>query len=196
MKNTRPSFSLRRDFNTVSAPQTALLVVDVQKRYCDPAHENQRGTAMTDLIARRIARIVPQFRAAGVAIHPVYFEREPDIEIESIDCHHFVPAAHDDVTFKQRDSAFANGLLDMRLKSRGIRNLLICGFNLNACVKETALDAVLKGYDTTIIHDMTGNDKLNTEKRHIAVAEMQRRGVDLTRARMVITALTAPQNEP
>ena len=51
----------------------ALLVIDVQKEFCDPA--GRRGNGETEEISGRIQSIVPAFRKAGVPVYAVYFSR-------------------------------------------------------------------------------------------------------------------------
>jgi len=39
--------------------------------------------------------------------------------------------------------------------------LLTCGFNLNACLFKTVMDARAKGYQVRLLRDLSGNDKQN-----------------------------------
>lgn len=175
---------LRTCFEKAAAAQTALLVVDVQKRFCDPYEE--RGTTATATMARRIARLAPQFRKAGMKIFPVYFNRDFNLAPAQLDFYEFKPDADDKLTTKYYDSAFIDTKLAEDLRKNGIINVHICGFNLNACILKTALDTADIGFNTTVIGDMTGNDLYNTADPVIAARKLQDNNVTLARAYTIL----------
>lgn len=164
----------------------ALLLIDIQKKYCDPA--GHRGTAETAAVARKIASIVPAFRAAGLPLYPVYAHRSYDAP--DIDFYEFIPAPHDTVIRKDADSAFKGSKINTILRRDGCRTLLVCGFNLNACVFDTVCDALDAGYAVWLLRDLTGNDRRNPQEREAHYLErMTKMGVHVTDAATALAHL-------
>lgn len=68
-----------------------------------------------------------------------------------------VPASHDDIVQKRTYSAFYNTKLDSLLKkkfsNKGPDVLIITGIHTNICVKHTAFDAFVRGYDVMLPED-------------------------------------------
>ncbi len=153
----------------------ALLVIDVQKEYADPAQG--RGNRETRQVTRRINSLIPAFRAAGLPAYVVYFsdyEKKP----EEIDFYIFRPNPEDKLIAKDEDSAFRGSDIKKILKGDKRKTLLTCGFNLNACVFKTVMDARDNGFNVVLLRDLTGNDNENdrsqTESR---LEQMRARGV-------------------
>jgi maleamate amidohydrolase len=137
-----------------SVRDVALLVVDVQKKYCDPM--TGKGTEATDSIAARIGSITPAFRAAGVPVFAIYFEEEN----KPANFHRFMPdLQHDRLLRKEARSAFNKTDLHNQLKALGIKHVLLCGFNLSACVKDSANDAILQNYTSYILGDLCDDNE-------------------------------------
>jgi nicotinamidase-related amidase len=137
------------------AGEIALLVIDVQKTFCDPDH--YRGNAETAEVAKRIKSIVPEFRKAGIPVYAVYFSIE-EKQAPQIDFYEFTPEADDVLIRKNLNSAFSGGKLKDILQKDQRKLLLTCGFNLNACVYQTAVDAVKEEFEVCVLRDLTGND--------------------------------------
>lgn len=184
--NTPHQETLRPVFN--AAARTALLVVDVQRQFCDPGYD--RGTPTTVMVAQRIARLVPRFRAASCAVFPIYYTPYPDAAVQSYDHFHFQPAPDDTVITKTHDSAFQGTKLGEKLSAGGFTRVHVCGFNFNACVRRTAIDAAANGHITTVIVDMCGNDLWNQRKAIYAANDLRDNGVRLARAGTVLQETT------
>jgi nicotinamidase-related amidase len=137
----------------------ALLLIDIQKEFCDPT--KSRGNDETVVVSHRILSASFEFRAIGLPFYPIYFTRSREEPLKKIDYYGFVPKAKDTVIQKNTDSAFDSSDIDSILKRDGHTDLLVCGFNLNACVRDTVLDAANNGFKVTLIRDLTGNDKWN-----------------------------------
>lgn len=152
---------------------TALLLIDVQKKYADPSQS--RGNAETDRIAKKIAGIAPAFRRAAVKVFPIYFG-EHDLQPAKIDFHRFKPKAKDVIVRKDRDSAFLGSNISDLLHAGGYRNLIVAGFNLSACIKETAIHGCEEGFNVVVLRDLTANDNHNPECALWEVFGMKRRG--------------------
>lgn len=139
---------------------TALLVIDVQKEFCDP--KKKRGTMETDRIAKRIQSIIPAFREAGIPAYVIYFRKKNIFsKFRKIDFHHFSPEPSDMLVAKDKDSAFEGSNIGELLKQHRRTKILACGFNLNACVYQTVRDAIRQGFDVSVLEDLVGNDKKN-----------------------------------
>ncbi len=59
-------------------------------------------------------------------------------------------------------SAFEDAELERRLKESGIERIFICGLHADGCIKETAQQALARGYEVVVIQDASvhlGEDK-------------------------------------
>lgn len=168
----------------------ALLLIDIQKRFCDPAQS--RGNDETVVVSHRILSASFEFRSIGLPFYPVYFTRSRAEPLRKIDYYGFVPKAKDTVIQKNTDSAFDSTDIDSILKRKGHTDLLVCGFNLNACVRDTILDAANHGFKVTLLRDLTGNDKWNDPaEAGRNLDRMTEAGVAVTTARNALTRLRA-----
>lgn len=165
--------------------ETALLIIDVQRTYCAPL--GQRGTMKTRKISNDIKRLTPAFRAAGVPTYVVYYD-ETDKPLREVDFYKVKPGPKDIAVRKYTDSAFRSGKLRTLLEEHGRKKLLVCGFNLSACVAQTVEDARREGYDVTLLRDLTGNDSMNTNEDR-ALEKMTELGVQISTARQVLKNL-------
>ncbi len=151
----------------------AVLVIDVQKHFCDPAQA--RGTKDTDKIAKHIANIVPAFRKADLPIYNIYYYHE-DVARDYIDFHHYAPEGADITHAKYRASAFDGehgGAFAAQLKAREHKNLLLVGFNASACIAETVKDAQKLGFQCAIAVDAIGNDKTINTSQHVTLKTLK-----------------------
>lgn len=149
----------------LAAGHTALLIIDMQRDFCLPGYGAQRagrdiGAAQAAIAP--IARLLAAARAAGVPVAHVGFSTLPghrsdsgpwlaqrrratvsadDLCITGSDGAQFVdalaPQPHEWIVPKHRYSAFSGTDLDMLLRSRGIRTIIVTGVSTNACVEST-----------------------------------------------------------
>jgi nicotinamidase-related amidase len=175
---------------------TALMIIDVQKEFCSPLR--WRGTLQTRAVARDIAHAAPAFRAAGIPVYAVYFVDAADIHMDAAreqmnrgtDHYKFHPAPQDRVILKNWNSAFRHGDVSARIHAAGHRNLLLCGFNLNSCVKETAIDGASAGFNIRLLRDLCGNDRENPEPyTSRAVTKMKENGIIFSDSATELSAL-------
>ena len=186
-------------FNTAAADTSpaqpvarlpALLLIDVQKQFCDP--NLTRGNDETILVSYKIMSASDEFRNAGLRFYPIYFTWSREEPLNKIDYYGFTPKTQDTVIQKNTDSAFDSTDIDSILKRDGYANLLVCGFNLNACVRDTVLDAADKGFNVTLLRDLTGNDKRNDPAEvKDTLDKMAAAGVTVTTARNALARLRA-----
>ena len=66
------------------------------------------------------------------------------------------PDAHDLVMYKHRFSGFFETTLDVLLKKRGVRQLIVTGCTTSICVESTIRDAMFRDYECILLEDCTG----------------------------------------
>ena len=72
--------------------------------------------------------------------------------------------------------------LDQLLRDRGIERVVVCGLATDYCVRETAIDSVGLGYETTLLADAVAAVNLQPQDGDTAVEEMREAGVSLVGA--------------
>jgi len=173
-----------------------LLVVDVQKEYCDPEAWQRRGSKETEVVSERIQSLVPEFRKASVPVYAVYFSLQGAKPASEVDFYKFMPDDKDTLIAKSTNSAFKSSNIKEILEKEHKKLLLICGFNQAACVRETVLDARKAGFEVCLLDDLAGNDRLTSYYRDKAAQEMLRAGVVFASSEQVLKQLHAPQPHP
>lgn len=165
-----------RQFNTHPMPFTAskaaLLVIDMQEFFLDPASPSYTCGGLA--ILPNIRTLIDAFRAAN---RPVIFTRHvhhPDHIDSGImgwwwkgmcvegtpesEVHHAIqPLASEKVILKHRYSAFYNTDLETILRCQGIEELVITGVMSNMCCESTARDAYFRDYRVFFLADATGS---------------------------------------
>jgi ureidoacrylate peracid hydrolase len=63
------------------------------------------------------------------------------------------PAAADLVVTKHRYSGFDHTELELALQAKQCRTVVLAGTQTNVCVRETAFDAIARGYEVAVIKD-------------------------------------------
>ncbi|KAF2134783.1 Isochorismatase hydrolase [Dothidotthia symphoricarpi CBS 119687] len=63
------------------------------------------------------------------------------------------PLSDEPIIDKPGRGAFTNTDLDLALRMRGIRNLVVCGVTADACVSSTVREASDRGYDVLVVED-------------------------------------------
>lgn len=177
---------LHRDFS-----RAALLVIDAQQQFCDPVWG--RGDQNTLATARRIQQMAPAFRNAGLPVIAICYTNNLDVPRERLDFFEFRPADNDVVLQKNTTSAFGSGDCADFLERGGYRRLYMCGFNYSACLKLTATHAVQRGFDVTVMPDLSANDYFVRKDIPTATAEMLRDGIRVIPSHQVLPqAVAAP----
>jgi nicotinamidase/pyrazinamidase len=188
-------------------PTTALVVVDVQNDFADPAGSLAVAGADAVVVAANMAvteavaaeamivatqdwhpESTPHFAKDG-GIWPVHCvhgtwgaELHPDLELPA-----FTPRVRtgehgeDGYSgFTMRDlvtGAEVPTELEGLLRERGIRRVVVCGLATDYCVKETALDAVRLGFEVRLLPDAVAAVDVNPGDGDRAIAEMAEAGV-------------------
>ncbi len=164
----------------------ALLVIDVQREFCDPRHPERRGNAETVRISNRIAMTVPKFRSAGIPVYAIYYDETLLLEPHQVDWFKFRPAPGDILVPKNRNSAFEGSPIKEILEKNGYRTLLTCGFNRSSCVYATARDARKAGFDVLLLSDLTGNDNTPHSLARLDFKYLARKGAAIADSATVL----------
>jgi nicotinamidase-related amidase len=179
----------------IDPQNAALLVIDVQKEFCDPADKQGCGNAETAIVSGRIRDAVPAFRELEI---PVYIFYVPFEGAKKAHLYKLKRRRGDTVIAKRANSAFTGGNLKDILERDGRESLLVCGFNQVACIKETVTAACSLGFQVCLMEDLTGNGKytnVDIEPHLVADAsrEMENAGVITASSKEVLSHLRAPR---
>ncbi|GGV85776.1 amidase [Streptomyces gelaticus] len=192
----------------------ALIVVDVQKDFCEGGSVPVKGgadraAAIAELLRRSGGQYAFVVATRDHHIDPgSHFSENPDFQ-DSFPVHcvvgseggefhpDFVPAVDsgqvDEVVFKGAHSASKSGFegftqdgttLADWLKARDVTDLDIVGIATDHCVKATAMDGVRAGFAVRVLLDYTAGVALDTTQA--AVDELRRAGVALSGAPVVV----------
>ncbi|CAN6243911.1 unnamed protein product [Urochloa humidicola] len=177
---------------------TAMLVIDMQKEFVDPAMGSPAFLAGGEAILPTVTQAVELARQRGIFIVWVVREHDPagrDVELFR---RHFYsggkgPAMKgskgaemaDGLIIKEEDykvvktrfSSFFATNLDSVLKTAGIKNLVVVGVQTPNCVRQTVFDAVALDYEkVTVIVDATA--ATNPEIQLGNIRDMKNIGVE------------------
>jgi len=145
---------------------TALLVVDVQQTFLDPAWGSRNNPGAE----ANVARLLAAFRAAGrPVVHVHHRNTEPGRRFHPDTPGHApqaeaAPIAGEPVVPKTVNSAFIGTDLHQRLQDAGVTDIVICGLTTDHCVSTTTRMAANLGYrvhlaaDACATFDRTGPD--------------------------------------
>jgi nicotinamidase-related amidase len=129
-------------------PNTALLVVDVQKGVVSEAHER-------DAVVANVGSLVEKARRERV---PVVWVQHSDKGLErGSDNWRIVPElSRDDdepLVEKNYGDSFENTNLETVLSGLGVGRLVVVGAQTDACIRSTLHGALVRGYDATLVSD-------------------------------------------
>lgn len=188
--------------------QTALIVVDVQNDFADPDGSLYvaEGETIVPLINAEIDRALsaggkvfytqdwhpastPHFEKDG-GTWPVHCVQEtwgaelhPDLEVAGEIVRKGTGGEDGYSGFTVRDpssGAEDETRLEDLLRSAGITTVVVVGLTTDYCVKETALDAIRKGFDTTVPAEATRAVNLDPGDGHKALEDLRHGGVTVT----------------
>ncbi|WP_406143644.1 cysteine hydrolase family protein [Streptomyces sp. NBC_01012] len=136
-------------------PNTALLVVDVQKDVVEGAHER-------DSVVANIGSLVERARREGVPV--VWVQHSDEGLAHGSDGWRIVPelTPGDTETLVEKNygDSFEDTDLETVLSGLGVGRLVIAGAETDACIRSTLHGAFTRGYDATLVSDAhTAGDK-------------------------------------
>lgn len=134
-------------------PNTALLVIDVQRGVVASAYER-------DAVIANIAALVDKARAADV---PVVWVQHSDEELEKgSDDWQYVPELPrreaEPLVHKNYGDSFEGTDLEEVLAAAGVGRLVVAGAETDACIRSTIHGAFVRGYDVTLVADAHTTD--------------------------------------
>jgi nicotinamidase-related amidase len=129
-------------------PNTAVLIVDVQKGVVEAAHER-------DTVVANIGSLVEKARREGVPV--VWVQDSGGHIVKGSDAWQIVPELDPDDAEPHIDKhygdSFEDTTLETVLSGLGVGRLLVVGAETDACVRATLHGAFVRGYDTTLVSD-------------------------------------------
>ena len=156
--------------------QTALLLIDLQKAFDDPAW-GRRNNPGAEAVA---ARLLEAWRAQGrpiIHVQHLSTEAESSYRPGQAGCDfkdEVLPRAGEIVVQKQTNSAFIETGLSALLQDKGIATLVVGGVITNNSVEATVRMAGNLGYRTYLVADATATvDTLDLEGRLWDADEVQ-----------------------
>ena len=191
-------------------PQTALVVVDVQNDFADPGGSLyvQGGEQVVPVVNREIERArqagatvvytqdwhpesTPHFEKDG-GIWPVHCvqgtwgaEFHPELQVEGEVVRKGSGGEDGYSGFTVRDPASGEEeptRLEQLLRDQHARRVVVVGLATDYCVKETAIDAAAKGFETVLLLEAVRAVELEPGDGQRALEDVQRDGVTLASA--------------
>jgi nicotinamidase-related amidase len=148
----------------VNVQSPALLVIDVQHEYFDPASPLLIPDGPVVLL--RLSELLSTFRDAEATIVHVHHQDGPDAEVFAAGSENVVPMPEvaplpgEPVVVKGMPGAFDGTNLDAVLENDGAKTLVIAGFMTHMCCDSTAREAQGRGYDVLFLSDGTATRDL------------------------------------
>lgn len=135
-------------------PQTALVIIDVQKGMFPPEDPVFKG----EEIVSRIAAFAGKARAAGF---PVVLVQHSGRKGDSLEPNtegwqlrdEILSVNSEPVVHKDTPDSFFNSELDLVLKSMDVNRVVICGIQTELCVDTTCRSAFSHGYKVVLLSD-------------------------------------------
>ena len=126
-------------------PNTALMVIDVQKGVVADAHQR-------DAVVANISTLVDKARAEGV---PIVWVQHSDEQMEKgSEAWEYVPELarqeSEPLVHKTFGDSFEDTDLEAVLAEAGIGRLVVTGAQTDACIRSTIHGAFARGYDVTL----------------------------------------------
>ncbi|MBW3639331.1 MAG: isochorismatase family protein [Actinobacteria bacterium] len=129
-------------------PNTAFMVIDVQKGVVADAHQR-------DAVVANISTLVDKAREEGV---PIVWVQHSDAQLEKgCKAWQYVPELSpqesDRLVHKTFGDAFEDTDMEEVLAEAGVGRLVVTGAQTDACIRSTIHGALARGYDVTLVGD-------------------------------------------
>jgi nicotinamidase-related amidase len=142
--------------NLTNRPNTALLVIDVQKGVVAGAHQR-------DEVIGNISTLVDKARAQDVAV--IWVQHSDDDLSEGSQEWEYVDelqrAESEPLIHKHYGDSFEDTDLESELAARGVGRLVVSGAQTDACIRSTLHGAFTRGYDTVLVGDAHTTEDLS-----------------------------------
>jgi nicotinamidase-related amidase len=132
----------------VDRPNTALVVIDMQRNVVGQAYD-------VDRVVANINALVDKARAERV---PVIWVQHSDDEMpHGSEGWQYIPElsrhADEPLVHKNYGDSFEETDLESVLSERGVGRLIVTGAQTDACIRSTLHGALVRGYDATLVED-------------------------------------------
>jgi nicotinamidase/pyrazinamidase len=184
---------------------SALIIIDVQNDFCPggslAVKEGDRVVPVINELQKRFALVVatkdwhPAGHSSFASLWPPHCVQETAGAefVAGLDTSRFArvflkgtDAGVDSYSgFFDNEHLRATGLGDY-LKEHGVTDVTIAGLATDYCVKYTALDAVMLGFDTTVVADACRGVEVSEGDTARAVEEMAAAGVHIVESRQLL----------
>ena len=129
-------------------PNTALLVVDVQKGVVEGATER-------DAVVANVGSLVEKAREAQVPV--VWVQHSDEHLVKGSDNWQIVPELtpgdEEPLVEKSYGDSFEDTTLETVLSGLGVGRLVVAGAQTDECIRSTLHGAFVRGYDATLVSD-------------------------------------------
>jgi nicotinamidase-related amidase len=137
-------------------PNTALLVIDVQKGVVADAHRR-------DEVVGNIKDVIDKARAADVTV--IWVQHSGDNLLVGSEEWQYVDELQlrdsEPIVHKRYGDSFEETELESELAARGIGRLVVTGAQTDECVRSTLHGAITRGYDTILVGDAHTTEDLS-----------------------------------
>lgn len=137
-------------------PNTALLVVDVQKGVVEGAHER-------DAVVANVGSLVEKARQERVPV--VWVQHSDEQLVAGSDNWRIVteltPGDTEPLVEKHYGDSFEDTTLETVLSGLGVGRLVVAGAQTDACIRSTIHGAFVRGYDATLVSDAHTTEDLS-----------------------------------
>lgn len=148
LRRVLPHGNLGGMTSLLERPNTALLVVDVQK-------DVVANTIQRDEVIANISTLVDRARAEQVPV--IWVQHADDHVVEGSEGWQYVPELQrlesEPLVHKRYGDAFEDTTLESELAERGVGRLVVTGAQTDACIRATLHGAFTRGYDTMLVSD-------------------------------------------
>jgi nicotinamidase-related amidase len=132
----------------VDRPNTALIVIDMQRGVVGQAYE-------VDRVVANINALVDKARAENVPV--IWVQHAEDDMPPGSEGWHYVaelePNEAEPLVHKRYGDSFEETDLEAILAERSIGRLVVTGAQTDACIRSTLHGALVRGYDATLVED-------------------------------------------
>ncbi|KAJ9095219.1 hypothetical protein QFC20_006696 [Naganishia adeliensis] len=176
---------------TVAPKDSALIVIDAQKFYLPDGMWPVHDIAKTNNV---INELVEKYRKAGSEVIWVLHTGDPTSTRESIantpfDCiPGMEPKGDEKFIVKAQGSSFDGTDLDEYLKSKGLKNIVLVGYQPQFCIITTAVYGQHLGYRVFVVRDAIGSHNARSwdDKRDVPGNELVDGACDLMSDAMAV----------
>ncbi|MBF4515067.1 cysteine hydrolase [Flavobacterium sp. ANB] len=173
------------------SPEELIVIIDPQKDFTDiegAYAKNHPDISQIQEVKARINKLTKQFDqnrfviiysnyqkdqfGAGISMC-IQGTRGHEIDIDFDDASQLIS--------KTQHSSFSSEAFKIFLQRNNIRKLLLCGFLAEYCIKQTALDALQKGYEVNLLQEFIGTGNDVQERKQEMLVDLENKGATIVK---------------